>query len=596
MNTDRPSTPAASGPVVLRGIAGSPGLAIGKAFVIDTRRTGVTRRHIRKHQADEEFSRFLAAVEEAQRGIREVVDGAVRQLAKAEASILQAYLLMLEDEALRDEVERHIRIDLQSAEWAVDVATSEMASQLRQNSDPYLSERSHDLEFIGDVIQRALGGRSRSVGLPPITDPVIVVAQDLSPAETAALPKDRVLAIATEIGTRTSHTAILARALEIPAVVGVTGLLAHVGNDDALIVDGHRGVVTRSPTEEVLTAASARAERYLALARDRHAARDRPCTTRCGVAIEIQANIELPEEAKIALYEGARGIGLYRTEFIYVDRTDVPSEDEQYEVYRKVVETVAPLPVTIRTFDIGGDKFVSAFQAPPQMNPALGLRAVRLALSRPELFLDQLRAIVRASAHGVLRVMIPMISGLQEFNQVRQLLDRAVEQVDATGHAHADNIPLGAMIEVPSAAIMSRELAASAEFLSIGTNDLVQYTLAMDRTSRELAKLATPFDPAILRLIHLVIQAADEKKRGVSVCGAMASDPLAAMVLIGMGLRELSMEASAVPEVREAISRVSLHETEELANRALFLSTAHDVEKAVNEAFADRFADLLETD
>lgn len=583
-------------PQVLDGIAGSAGLSIGKALVIDTRRAGVVRRHIKKHLIEDELARFDAAVEKAVQGLREVSENAERRMAKAEASILEAYIMMLEDETLRDEVERNVRIDYQCAEWAVDTATSEMAAQLRRGTDLYLTERSHDVEFIADLLLRAFAGRQRAISIPDVAEPRIIVAHDLSPAETAGLDKEHVLAIVTEVGTRTSHTAILARALEIPAVVGVTNIVSRVGNDDSIVVDGFRGKVTLSPTPEIVEAASARAERYLALSRDLHAGRDRPCRTKCGAEIAIRANIELPAEARIALYEGAQGIGLYRTEFLYVDRQEPPNEDEQFDVYRNVVEAMAPEPVTIRTFDIGGDKFVSAFQAPPQMNPALGLRAVRLALSRPELFLEQLRAIVRASAHGTVRIMIPMITSVTELETVRSMLDEAIAQVDRAGHDRAPEIPLGAMIEVPAAAIMAHQLATLAEFMSIGTNDLIQYALAVDRTSRELAQLASPFDPAILRLVRQVVEAGESRHRPVSVCGAMASDPLSAVLLLGMGLRELSMEAAAIPEVKEAIARVTLREVEAMVLETLEMASAQEIERTVAETFAPRFADLLEAE
>lgn len=585
--------PARTSSVVLEGLAGSPGLAIGRALVIDLSRPGVVHRHVKKHQAIEELKRFDTAVEQAVQGLAEVSAAATRRLAKAEASILEAYKLMLTDETLRDEVERHISIDLLCAEWAVDVATDEFAKQLATGGDPYLAERSHDIAFIADLLQRALSGRTQAMSLPEIKEPSIIVARDLSPAETAAFAKDRVLAIVTEIGTRTSHTAILARALEIPAVVGVPGIMSRVGSEDRLIVDGYRGRVTISPTRDNISKASARAERHLALARDRQVWKSRPCATKCGVTVDIRANIELPAEAQIALFEGAQGIGLYRTEFLYVDRAHPPSEDEQYEVYKNVVEAAAPLPVTLRTFDIGGDKFVSAFQAPDEMNPALGLRAVRLALSRPELFLTQLRAMVRASAHGDLRIMIPMITSLHELREVRKLLDAAVAAVDQAQSRRAEHIPLGIMVEVPSAAIMANELAAIAEFLSIGTNDLVQYALAVDRTNHALADLGSPFDPAILRLIGSVLEAGRSKNRAVSVCGAMASNPIAAVLLVGMGLRELSMEASAIPLVKEAIGRSSLSELEEVVRGALGLLTAREIEQRITEVFGPRFADLL---
>jgi phosphotransferase system enzyme I (PtsI) len=582
--------------MVLDGIAGSPGMAIGPAVVIDTGRPGVVRRHVPKHVAHDEMKRFDRAVKLAAQSLREVNERVLATAPRAESSILEAYVAMVEDETLREDIERRVKIDRQCIEWAVDAAVSEMARQLKAGGDPYLAERSHDLEFIGDSLQRALTGRQRSLSVPDLGEPAIVVAHDLSPAETAGLSRDRVLAMVTEIGTRTSHTAILARSLEIPAVVGVSGILSHVGAGDRLIVDGLRGRVVIAPSAEMVDAAQVRAERHRVLAQGLREQSARPATTKCGVPISLRANIELPTEAEIALSEGAQGIGLYRTEFLYVNRALPPSEEEQYQTYKSVVELVGPLPVTLRTFDIGGDKFSSAFQAPPEMNPALGLRAVRLGLARPDIFLEQLRAMVRASAHGELMIMVPMIAAVQELRAVRGLLDRAIADVDRAGHRRAAKVPLGIMIEVPAAAIMAEELAKEAEFLSIGTNDLVQYSLAVDRTSRELAYLASPYDPAILRLIRGVIEAGRRHKRPVAVCGAMASDPLPALLLIGMGLRELSMESSALPEVKEAISRVTLAEAEAAARHALEGVTTDDVMAAMVSAFQSKVGDLLGSD
>lgn len=585
--------PAPGGPVVLEGIAGSAGFAMGPVVVADTRRTGVQQRRIAKHLVDNEMKRFDDAVAFAARELREVVDRVRGTRARAESSILEAYVLMVEDDTLRADVERRVRIDRQSAEWALDCAVEELAGHLRAARDPYLAERSHDLQFVRDRLLLALSSHRRSTTLPQIDEESILVAHDLSPAETAGLSRDRVKAIVTEVGTRTSHTAILARALEIPAVVGVKGVLSRVGNGDLLLVDGLRGRVTVAPTPEMVTSASQRAERHEAVTRSLRELRDRAPMTKCGTPIRLRGNIELPAEAAITVQVGAQGIGLYRTEFLYVDRHSPPGEDEQYETFKRVIETVSPLPVVLRTFDIGGDKFVSAFQVPPEMNPALGLRAVRLGLSRPDLFMVQLRAMVRASAHGDLRIMVPMISCLRELRAVRQLLEQAIREVDAAGQARAAHVPLGIMVEVPSAAIMANELAREAEFMSIGTNDLIQYSLAVDRSSRELAYLASPFDPAILRLIRNVIWAGAQNQRTVTVCGAMANDPLAAALLIGMGLRELSMEASAVPIVKEAVGRVTVAEAEEVAAQAQAQVTAEEVQAIVASAFESRFQDLL---
>jgi phosphotransferase system enzyme I (PtsI) len=573
---------------VLEGIAGSAGYAVGRALIVDTRRSGVVRRHVTSDAVAAELAHFDDAVARAASELRVVLAAKQGTASRAESSILEAYVLMVEDETLRAAVENKIQSASICAEWALDLAVGEMAAQLRQSGDPYLAERSHDFEFVEDRLLRTMAGKHGAVVLPKDGAPGVLVAHDLSPAETAGLTKERVLAIVTEVGTRTSHTAILARALEIPAVVGVPNLLTRVGSGDLIVVDGVHGQVAITPSDALIADTHVRAGRFSDVARHRREARDRPIRTKCGVTVELRANIELPSEAEVALEQGARGIGLYRTEFLYLDRTEPPSEDEQYETYRRVVETLAPLPVTLRTFDIGGDKFASVFQVPAEMNPALGLRAVRLGLARQDIFLTQLRAMIRASVHGKMRIMVPMIASLGELREVRRLFQRAVVDVDAASQPRAVEIPLGMMVEVPSAAIMADEFAIETEFMSIGTNDLVQYTLAVDRSSPELAYLASFFDPAILRLVRMVVQAGAHRQRPVFVCGAMASDPLAAILLVGMGLRELSMESAAIPEIREVIGQVTVAEAEEAARIALSGETARDIERTLLERFGER--------
>jgi phosphoenolpyruvate-protein phosphotransferase (PTS system enzyme I) len=570
--------------ITLEGIAGSPGHAVGRAMVLD-RRGGSVRRHVASHQVEDELERFDRAVAAAAGRLKAAADRT--RASRAESSILEAYVLMVEDETLRDDVERRVRIDRLCAEWALTATVDEMARKLSTSGDSYLAERSHDIQFVGQHILESLSGREESTVLSRSGTPGVLVAHDLSPAETATLSRQTVLAIVTEVGTRTSHTAILARALEIPAVVGVAGLLARIGDGDQLLVDGQRGQVTIAPSEAVRAEALARAERYRDTIAARRSLRDQPIRTRCGTSIELKGNIELPGEAPIALEQGARGIGLYRTEFLYVNRSVPPSEDEQYETYRRVLEAVSPLPVTLRTFDIGGDKFASSMQVPSDMNPALGLRAVRLALARKDLFLDQLRAMVRASAHGSLRIMVPMIASMVELDQVKRLLAQAVAEVDAAGLPRAPEIPLGIMVEVPAAAILADHFAKVAEFMSIGTNDLVQYALAVDRSSPELAYLASFFDPAILRLIAGVIAAGAKHQRPVIVCGAMASDTLAAVLLLGMGIRELSLEASSLPDVRAAIESVTIEQASEAALMAMQAVTASEVRALLEERLPD---------
>jgi phosphotransferase system enzyme I (PtsI) len=588
MRGDGTSSKAAGISQVLEGIPGSAGYAIGHALIVDTRRSGVVRRHVTSDAVASELAHFDESVARAGNELRVVLAAKQGAASRAETSILEAYVLMVEDETLRAAVEEKIRSDGVCAEWALDLAVTEMAAQLRQSGDPYLAERSHDFEFVEDRLLRTMAGKQGAVILPKDGVPGVLVAHDLSPAETAGLTKERVLAIVTEVGTRTSHTAILARALEIPAVVGVPNLLARIGSGDLIVVDGVHGQVAITPSEELIADTHARAGRFSDVARHRREARDRPIRTRCGRTVELRANIELPSEAEVALEQGARGIGLYRTEFLYLDRSEPPSEDEQYETYRRVVEVLAPLPVTLRTFDIGGDKFSAVFQVPAEINPALGLRAVRLGLVRQEIFLTQLRAMVRSSAHGEMRVMVPMIASLGEGRDVKRLFEQAKREVDLAGHARSQNIALGMMVEVPSAAVMADEFALETDFMSIGTNDLVQYTLAVDRSSPELAYLASFFDPAILRLVRMVIQAGKHRSIPVLVCGAMASDPLAAILLIGMGLRELSMESSAIPEIRETIGNITVAEAEDAARAAFAAETPKDIERLLLERFGER--------
>lgn len=590
--SDPPSNPAS---FTLTGIGGSPGVAVGPALVIGASRASYTRRTVSSSKVDDEVTRVRAAVGEARAKLKAVSAELQAEPAPDQSAILEAYLLMLGDEFLHERVEKKIRKERMCAEWAVAAAGEEIGELFKKvagKQDAYITERRHDIEFVCDRLLRALMGEAASV-VPHLERPTVVIARDLSPADTAGMVREPVVGFVTEVGSRTSHTAIMARALEIPSVVGTADAVQNIRTGDMVVVDGIRGEVIVNPNPIVLEDARRRAARYLDYARGLLSARDRPCVTACGVAVGLRANVELPAEAVLALDHGAEGIGLYRTEFLYIDRATLPEEDEQYELYRTVVEAVGPRPVILRTFDIGGDKFASTFRLPAEMNPALGLRAVRLALSQPKVFKKQLRAMARASVHGDLRIMVPMVASVQELREVRRLLGECLAELEAEGHKVAPHIPLGAMIEVPSAAVMADVIAREADFFSIGTNDLVQYALAVDRTNRSLARMASPFHPSILRLIRGVCTAARERGISVSLCGAMASDPLAAPLLVGLGLRELSMEAAAIPEIKETIRRTTVAECEAAAEEALACESAEAVEEIVAKAFATRLYDLL---
>ncbi len=564
-------------------------------MIIGDTRAAYTRRHISAAHVDAELARVAKAVGEAQAGLREVSRRMASGSTPDQSAILDAYIAMLTDPMLHERVERKIRSERKCAEWAVAATSHEIVSLFRQNTtehDAYVTERRHDIEFVCDRLLRALMGEPSTL-VPQLDRPTVIIARDLSPADTAGMVKEPVIAIVTEVGTRTSHTAIMARALEIPAVVGTVDALHSIRGGDIVIVDGLRGEVIVNPSPAVLDAARMRAARHLAFGRRLLVSRHERSVTSCGEPISLKANVELPAEAILALDHGAEGIGLYRTEFLYIDRISQPDEQEQYELYSAVVEAVSPRSVTLRTFDIGGDKYANSFQLPNETNPALGLRAVRLALSQPDVFLTQLRAMVRASAHGHLRIMIPMIASIDELRDVRNLLNRAIREVKEEGLPCADHIPLGMMIEVPSAALMADVFAREAEFFSLGTNDLIQYTLAIDRTNRLLAPLASAFHPAIVRMIQSCTLAAKRNDIPISMCGAMASDPLAAVLSVGLGLRDLSMEAAAIPEIKETMRRVSLAECEAIAEAALLCDSADAVEDLVAKRFAPRLYDLL---
>lgn len=587
----RHSDPTPPQPLTLQGIAGSPGVAIGTAFVLGKTAAAHPRRYVAFEEIGDELARFAGAVEQTQKDLREMAKSVGDR--RAEASILEAYLLMVGDETLAEAVSAHIVEQQRCAEWAIALACEEIAGRLASVPDPYLRERSHDVEFIGERLLRAMGWGRQEHTLPKLDSPTIIVAHDLSPADTAAMINEPIVGLITEVGTRTSHTAIMARALEIPAVVGLGEAIARISQGDPLVLDGSRGSVIIHPTPADLEEGRTRAERRLAHAKDLSEMRDLPPATKDGTRVILRANVELPSEAFLARRYGADGIGLYRTEYLYIDRKEPPSEEEQFEIFRSVVELMAPHPVVLRTFDIGGDKFVSTFQVPPEMNPMLGLRAVRLALSRPHVFMEQLRAMVRASAYGDVRIMIPMVANLGELREVKKFLARAQAEVRARGLHSANDIPLGVMIEVPSAAVMVDLFAREAAFLSLGTNDLIQYALAVDRTSRSLAYLASPYDPAILRLSRGVICAGNACNRPVSVCGAMGGDPMTALLLLGLGMREFSMEAAAIPTVKEALHRVTKEDAEYVAAQALACPTAEEAEQCVTSAFGPLIADLL---
>ncbi len=625
MSSDSPPSSELPSVGPLYGIAGSPGVAIATALVLEAGTGRIPRRSVLKEEHEGELARYADAVEDAQAQIAEVHARVASNLPAEHLKILEAYQMMLADPTLAGAVKHEIIDKGRNAEWAVEVAIQNMVREFDSVDDAYLRERKHDVAFVGDRLQRALsanipsipsfrlskplavedlgprisGGPRMRRPTPPlgvrVAQPTIIVAHDLSPADTAAMIREPIVGFITEVGTRTSHTSIMARALEIPAVVGVSGVLEHVRTGDTIIVDGIRGEVHIRPSRELLERARVRGDKHSSRTQLLRMRLREPTTLACGTPVNLLANVELPHEALLAMEHGAEGIGLYRTEFLYIDKKELPTEDEQFELYRTIAQMVNPRPVTLRTFDLGGDKMANNVSVPEEMNPALGTRAIRLALREPDIFRAQLRAMLRAAAFGDIRVMIPMVSSLTELRAVRALVARAERELDDKGVARGA-VPIGVMIEVPAAAICADLFAREADFFSLGTNDLVQYALAIDRGSHELARLASPFDPSILRLINMTVRAGHANDIPVSVCGAMASDPLAVLLLIGMGIRDLSMEAAAIAEIKETLRRVTADECEALAAECLQLGTAAEVELAVAEGFATRLSDILGSD
>ncbi len=575
----------------IHGIAASPGITVGRAYVVDRRQMTVSRRHIRPTEVENEVGRLRRAMLTARQQLQSIREKLVPE-ANEHAVILDAHLLMLDDAILTEQTERAIREECVNAEWALHRTVEHIKELFDQADDEYFRERRSDVDFVGERVLRQLMEAPADIGhMEDMPGPLVLVAHDLSPADTAALGRSDVRAFVTDVGSATSHTAIMARALSLPAVVGAQEATRMIAPGDLLIVDGLTGTVWIQPDDESCRVATERGARYAAFARSLKVNRGRDAMTLDRVRVTLRANIELPAEAAVAIDHGADGIGLYRTEFMYVDRKEPPGEQEQFEVFKRIVETIAPRMVTLRTFDLGGDKFSTAFRVPKELNPALGLRAVRLALRERVFFRAQLRAMLRASAFGNVRVMIPMVSSMMELNESLAEVELARDELRARGQAFGE-VPVGIMVETPSAVIMADLLATRAAFFSIGTNDLIQYSLAVDRGNENVAHLARSLDPAIVRSIAMVLSASREAGIPCAMCGAMASEIYALPVLLGLGVMELSVEPTAVPEIKEAIGRVDIARARDLARDAMSMDSADAIEAAVHDRFGEVLSDL----
>jgi phosphotransferase system enzyme I (PtsI) len=569
---------------IKRGIAVSPGVAIGPALVLDTEWFRIPQRVVEAAQVDDEVARLRQALAEAARETRANQDAVSAKLGPQYGAIFGAHALMLTDPALAGEVEGLIRANRFAAEYAVSRVMRRYAKALEGIGGGYLASRVSDLFDIEKRILRNLLGQRREQ-LSQLTEPVLVLAHDLTPSETASLDPKRVHAFATEAGGRTSHTAIVAGVLEIPAVVGLGPFVTDVSGGDLVIVDGNRGLLILDPDADTLARYEVTRSSFRSFESSLGQLRDLPAETRDGVRIPLHGNIEFPTESAHCLDRGAEGVGLYRTEFLYLGKQGDPTEADHLDAYMTVLRTMGPdRPVVIRTLDLGADKFLPPSEPVRQeRNPFLGLRSVRLCLRNLTLFKTQMRAILRASAFGDVRIMFPMISTLLELRQCKMILAEVKEDLEEEGIAFNPRLPVGTMIEVPSAAILAEQLAREVDFFSIGTNDLVQYTLAADRNNESVASLYTPGDPAVLRLIDTVVKAAQKKSVAVNVCGEMSGEPLYTMLLLGLGLRRLSVTPHNIPEIKKIIRSVTIDEAVAVAREVMRLETARDVNNYLRE-------------
>ncbi|MBF0492305.1 MAG: phosphoenolpyruvate--protein phosphotransferase [Deltaproteobacteria bacterium] len=567
----------------LKGIAAAPGIAMGQAFVLEKSPLQIPQYWIPVKELNSEIQRFQESILKINEDFLRIKERLCKYEGQAQIHILESYGMILQDELLVQNTIDHIKSEHINAEWALQKTLTRIKSVFSNFEESYFRERQSDIDYIGQKIIEHLvvGNTQEPMSNLPLNS--ILVAQDLSPAETSELHKYRIKGFVTEVGGETSHTAIVSRAMHLPAVLGCKQITQKIKNGETLILDGEAGIVILHPGPEELA-------HYQSLQKESVQADKKllkqihlPTETLDHFRLHLLANIELVEEIDSLKMQGAEGIGLFRTEFLFLNRAQAPSEEEQFQIYKKVVESVYPLPATIRTLDIGADKIPTQHKYKSEPNPALGLRAIRFCLKEKTLFKAQLRALLRASVFGRLKVMLPMISSLSEVAQVKKLLEEIKEELSAKKIDYDPHLPLGVMVETPSAVILAREIAREVDFLSIGTNDLIQYSLAVDRINEGVAHLYKPLHPTVLRLMKMTVQAAQEAHIPVGVCGEMASSPWYILILLGLGFSQLSMNALSIPRVKGMIRALSFREAKAVFEHALTFEYEQDLESFVRK-------------
>ncbi len=576
-----------------KGIGVSPGIAIGRAVIVEKRIASVYRVPIREDDVPGEVTRFMESLEKTRDELLELKQKVSRSMGEEFASIFEAHAMMVSDPAFADKVIQKIESEQVNAEWALSEVQEEFQARFQSFEDNYLRERTADVKDVAERVLKHLQGVAHH-DLSEISHDVIIIADDLTPSDTIHFNRRPIVGFATESGGRTSHTSIIAKSLFMPAVIGVPRLTRMVDNDELIIVDGYEGTVLVNPTQAMLAEYRSRVTRHEEAEKHLLENRDLEPTTRDGRQVSLQANIELIEELADARRFGAQGIGLYRSEFLYISKSPMlPTEEEHFAIYRRLAESAAPNFCIIRTFDLGGKKLAREIIGSKEDNPVLGLRALRLCMRHRDMFRTQLRALLRASAFGHIKIMFPLVSGVQELRQVRTLIREIQTELDAEGIQYSHDLQVGIMIEVPSAAVIADLLATECDFFAIGTNDLIQYSLAIDRSNENVSYLYEPLHPALLRLIKGVIEAGKRAGIPVSMCGEMAADPIYAIVLLGLGLEIFSMNPSQIPVLKNVIRTVKYRECRRIAEIALQKKTAQEIEEFVIESVAMRFPEGL---
>jgi phosphotransferase system enzyme I (PtsI) len=571
-----------------RGIGASPGIVIGTAWVADRSRVAVVEIAITADQVSKEVSRFRSAMEAARDELQAIKEQLATTKGPEHLYVIDTHLLILGDSMLARETVGFIEREHVNAEWALKRTLRKLQEIFSGIEDDYLRERAHDIEVVVERILRNMVGQ-RHEPLSGAEGKVVVIAHDLAPTDVLQIDKDNVIGFATDMGGKTSHTTILARSLEIPAVVGLENITSEVVDGASIILDGEAGVVIVNPDQETFQSYLQKKQRQEYLEKELLKLRDLPAETRDGHRIRLMGNVEFVEEVPSLVGHGGEGIGLYRTEMIFLNRSGVPDEEEQFQAYSAVVKAMAPHPVTIRTLDIGGDKIAPELNLADEMNPALGLRAIRLSLRQPDIFKAQLRAILRAGVFGAIRIFFPMVSGVAEVRKVKALLLEAKEELRAEGIPFAEEVPLGIMIEIPSAVIIADLLAREVDFFSVGTNDLIQYSLAIDRTNEHLANLYEPLHPAILRSLKMVVDAAHAAGIEAAMCGEMAGESIYLPILLGLGFDQLSMNSVSIPKVKQILRRCSQEDAQRIVARAMQFATADEVDAFLKSEVTARF-------